>query len=216
MLIFLAMKTLINKLNLFFVFSIMTNVVLSQRIKEVVDIDNNIYHIIKIGKSEWMTENLKTLHYNNGDLIKDEHLIIDNPNPLYSGKYYSWKVVNDSRNICPTGWYVPSDKDWFYMENKLGGEDIAAIDMKSDMKGIWDDFDFDDFNASGFNAYPIGYVTEKGKLSNVGIHAYWWSSTEQNEKQAIGRAIGVNEDNVYKGFATKEDGLAVRCFRYVK
>ena len=107
-------------------------------------------------------------------------------------------------------------KDWFYLENKLGGEDIAAIDMKSDKKGVWEDFDFFDLNASGFSAFPIGYVTEKGKLSNVGIHAYWWSSTEQNEKQAIGRAIGINEDNVYKGFASKEDGLTIRCIRYIK
>ena len=210
------MKAVIYTLNLFFVVSLMTNVVLSQRIKEVKDIDGNNYSVIRIGKSEWMTENLRTMHFNNGDSILDEHLAISNPNPLYSGKYYSWSVVNDARNVCPTGWTVPTDQDWFYLENKLGGEDIAAIDMKSDKKGVWEDFDFFDLNASGFSAFPIGYVTEKGKLSNVGIHAYGWSSTEQNEKQAIGRAIGINEDNVYKGFASKEDGLTIRCFRYVK
>ena len=210
------MKAVIYTLNLFFVVSLMTNVVLSQRIKEVKDIDGNNYSVIRIGKSEWMTENLRTMHFNNGDSILDEHLAISNPNPLYSGKYYSWIVVNDARNVCPTGWTVPTDPDWFYLENKLGGEDIAAIDMKSDKKGVWEDFDFFDLNASGFSAFPIGYVTEKGKLSNVGIHAYWWSSTEQNEKQAIGRAIGINEDNVYKGFASKEDGLTIRCIRYIK
>ena len=210
------MKSTILKLNLFFVFIIITNLVLSQRLKEVIDIDSNVYHVIRIGKTEWMTENLKTLHFSNGDTILDKHLSVNNPNGLFSGKYYTWSVVNDERNVCPTGWKVPSDQDWFYMENKLGGEDIAAIDLKSDLKGIWDDFDYSDFNASGFCAYPIGYVSENGKLSNVGIHAYWWSSTEQNEKQAIGRAIGVNEDNVYKGFADKKDGLAVRCFRYIK
>ncbi len=210
------MKAVIYTLNLFFVVSLMTNVVLSQRIKEVKDIDGNNYSVIRIGKSEWMTENLRTMHFNNGDSILDEHLAISNPNPLYSGKYYSWMVVNDSRNVCPAGWTVPSDQDWFYLENNLGGEDIAAIDMKSDKKGVWEDFDFFDLNASGFSAFPIGYVTEKGKLSNVGIHAYWWSSTEQNEKQAIGRAIGINEDNVYKGFASKEDGLTIRCIRYIK
>ena len=215
MLILLAMKTRLNKINLLFVLTIMTNVVLSQRIKDVVDFDSNIYHVIRIGKTEWMTENLKTLHYSNGDSIIDEHLAVTNPNVLFSGKYYTWKVVNDTRNVCPSGWKVPADKDWFYMENILGGEEIAAIDMKSDVKGIWDDFDFEEFNASGFCAYPIGYVTEKGKLSNVGLHAYWWSSTEQNDKQSIGRAIGVSEDNVYKGFADKKDGLAIRCMRYV-
>jgi len=210
------MKTVIQTLNLFFVVSLMTNVVLSQRIKEVRDIDGNNYSVVRIGKSEWMSQNLRTLHFNNGDSIIDEHLKVNNANPLYSGKYYSWSVVNDKRNVCPTGWSVPSDQDWYYLENKLGGEDIAAIEMKSDIKGVWDDEDFFDLNASGFSAFPIGYVTEKGKLSNVGIHAYWWSSTQQNEKQAIGRAIGINEDNVYKGYASKEDGLTIRCFRYVK
>jgi uncharacterized protein (TIGR02145 family) len=209
------MKTNVNNVILFFAFSLITNVVLSQRLKEIVDIDSNIYHFIRIGKTEWMTENLKVLRYNNGDSIVDKQISVVNSNPLYTGRYYSWTVVTDSRNVCPTGWIVPSDKDWFYLENKLGGEDIAAIDMKSDKQGIWDDFDYAELNSSGFCAFPIGYVTEKGKLSNVGLHAYWWSSTEQNDKQAIGRAIGVNEDNVYKGYADKQDGLAVRCMRYV-
>ena len=80
------MKAVIYTLNLFFVVSLMTNVVLSQRIKEVKDIDGNNYSVIRIGKSEWMTENLRTMHFNNGDSILDEHLAISNPNPLYSGK----------------------------------------------------------------------------------------------------------------------------------
>ncbi len=210
------MKTKITNVILFWSFCMITNIVLSQRSKEVMDIDSNIYPIVRIGKTEWMTENLRVLRYNNGDTIKDKQVNVVNPNPLYTGRYYSWFVVSDKRNVCPTGWSVPSDIDWYYLENKLGGEDIAAIDMKSDMQGIWDNFDYNDFNSSGFCAYPIGYVNEKGKLSNVGIHAYWWSSSAQNDKQGIGIAIGINEDNVYKGFAMKEDGLAVRCFRYVK
>ena len=39
-------------------------------------------------------------------------------------------VVNDARNVCPAGWTVPSDQDWFYLENKLLGACIYWKETK--------------------------------------------------------------------------------------
>ena len=73
-----------------------------------------------------MAENLKTSSYSNGDPILHE---IDSTNWLnldsgafcwldnndgndFYGKLYNWYAVQDSRNLCPTGWHVPTNAEW--------------------------------------------------------------------------------------------------------
>jgi hypothetical protein len=87
------------------------------------------YSTIILGNGqEWMAENLRTTSYANGDPIPN---VTDGPqwsnlfgtgawahynndsqyeNPY--GKLYNWYTIADIRNICPTGWHVPSDAEW--------------------------------------------------------------------------------------------------------
>jgi uncharacterized protein (TIGR02145 family) len=50
-------------------------------------------------------------------------------------------------------------------------------------------------------------------LNNKGKYAYWWSSEAAEEETAWGREIGFNQDILYKGHASKKDGLSVRCVK---
>lgn len=36
----------------------------------VTDIDGNVYHTVTIGSHVWLAENLKVLHYRNGDAVE--------------------------------------------------------------------------------------------------------------------------------------------------
>ena len=102
----------------------------------VVDIDGNIYQTVKIGNQIWMSENLRTTRYRNGDLIgttlpanKDingettpKYQWTCNGNESYAktyGRLYTWYAVVDERFIAPEGWHVASHEEWNEMENYL-------------------------------------------------------------------------------------------------
>ena len=108
--------------------------------RAVADIDGNCYDAVKIGDQVWMSENLRTTRYANGDPIPmgvesstdpcryapdgDESQV-----PVY-GYLYNWSAVmhgetssnavpSGVQGICPNGWHVPSDSEWTAMENSI-------------------------------------------------------------------------------------------------
>ena len=100
------------------------------------DIDGNEYNTVTIGTQTWMSENLKTRHYQNGDLIETTNPALKNisveKEPKYQWTYkgdddncktygllYTWYAATDSRNIAPKGWHVATDDDWSTLENYL-------------------------------------------------------------------------------------------------
>jgi uncharacterized protein (TIGR02145 family) len=102
----------------------------------ITDIDGNVYNIETIGTQIWMTENLKTTKYRNGDLIGTTVFplldISGESTPKYQwpcagnesnvstyGRLYTWFTVTDSRSICPTGWHIPTDYEWMDLTNYL-------------------------------------------------------------------------------------------------
>ena len=101
------------------------------------DYEGNIYKTVKIGTQVWMAENLKVMHYRNGEPIiniKEAsqwknlntgaycHIKNKPDNTKVSGLLYNWYTADDERNICPTGWHVPSDPEWDVLTTFLSGE----------------------------------------------------------------------------------------------
>jgi uncharacterized protein (TIGR02145 family) len=111
---------------------------------QLTDKDGNIYNSVTIGTQMWITENLKTTKYSNGDAIPTTTLDIslestpkyqwaygdDSTNIATYGRLYTWYAVIDSRNICPTGWHVPTDAEWETLKTNLGGDTIAGGKLK--------------------------------------------------------------------------------------
>jgi uncharacterized protein (TIGR02145 family) len=161
--------------------------------ENIVDIESNIYRTIKIGKQVWMADNLSTTKYNNGDNI--DNIIFSKGDEEEDNKIWNWSenrvlvfennyyydahVVLDSRNICPIGWHIPSDKEWKILIGYLGGNEFAGVPMKD--KDNWkENYNIQiGSNQSGFNARPIGYKTS-GNIHEIGEMAGFWSSTISN------------------------------------
>lgn len=98
------------------------------------DLDGNRYRSIKIGNQVWMTENLKTTKFRNGESIPN---LADNSawtstlsaaysdydnnpnNGIAYGRLYNWYAASDSRNIAPAGWHVPTTEEWTQLVDYL-------------------------------------------------------------------------------------------------
>jgi len=117
----------------------------------IYDAQRNAYRTVIIGTQTWMTDNLRSTVFNNGDPIVTttptnlDLTLAENPayqwnckdNEIYAnayGKLYTWYAVSDSRGICPAGWHLPNNAEWttlatYLTDNGYGfggsGNDIA-------------------------------------------------------------------------------------------
>jgi uncharacterized protein (TIGR02145 family) len=194
----------------------------------VKDADGNVYKTVTIGSQTWLVENLKTTHYRNGDPVLNETdkkswsllqtgAYSDYKNDVNTaetfGKLYNWHAVNDSRNICPVGWHVPSDREWLTLINFLGGESIAGAKLKEAGLSHWESPNLEATNASGFNAFPAGSRDNgTGVFLNLNYYTYFWSSTEI-EKSAWGYNLSFYYAGIGRFKFDKTFGISVRCIK---
>jgi uncharacterized protein (TIGR02145 family) len=200
----------------------------------VTDIDGNTYLTIKIGDQWWMAENLKVTHYRNGDTIPN----IINPNEwgfLTTGAYcdyndavygrlYNWYAVDDSRNIAPEGWHVPTDTEWKRLEMSLGMNQAEADatgwrgtdeggKLKQSGTCNWLSPNFGATNESRFTALPGGHRLANGNYDLIGLAGLFWSSAEVMGSYAYSRYLSYGYARVHRGYGPKSSGYSVRCVK---
>jgi uncharacterized protein (TIGR02145 family) len=196
----------------------------------VTDIDGNVYRTVTIGTQVWMAENLRVLHYRNGDPIP--HVTDGNEwsdlttgaccpynntiiMPLIAtyGRLYNWYAVNDSRNIAPEGWHVPSDAEWQTLADYLGGDAVAGGKMKEAGTTHWDSPNTGATNESGLTVLPGGDRDYNGTYDGMGFLAYFWSSTEVDSGNAWYRYLHCEVSNFGRHSYDKPTGFSVRCVK---
>lgn len=191
----------------------------------VTDIDGNVYKTVKIGNQWWMVENLKVTHFRNGDAIPNiadttdweyisraAYCIYKNNNSFVHkyGLLYNWNSVDDSRNIAPEGWHIPTNGEWWTLVNVLGGESVAGDKLKA--KSGW--YTNSGTNRSGFAALPGG-LRNKDEFYNLGYRGYWWTSTD-NESSHYVPYWSLSYDNsvAKENYGSRHGGgLSVRCIK---
>ena len=194
----------------------------------VTDIDGNTYRTIVIGNQEWMAENLTVEHYANGDPIPNVTnsgqwaglstgaWCYYNNDPQFEcpyGKLYNCYTVADPRNVCPTGWHVPTDAEYTILTNYLGGVQLVGGKMKSTGLQYWLNPNYAATNESGFSGLPGGYRNNGGPFYNFGSYGHWWSSTEYLAANAWSRGLYYDGGVVDRGNSSKRSGFSVRCLR---
>ena len=193
--------------------------------QQVNDVDGNTYTTIKIKDQLWFESNLKTTRYTNGDKIlnakKASKWVNHDSLPQYmqhklkndKGFYYNWYVVNDKRGVCPSGWKVPTQKDFNELILSLGGSEKAGLKMKNLI--AWGDTT-KIIETTIFNALPSGFVEISGILNQENIRACWWSMDEQYKETAYSYSIGNMGTHIIRDKFYKKQGNSIRCMKSLR
>jgi uncharacterized protein (TIGR02145 family) len=139
------------------------------------------------------------------------------------GRLYQWKAAMNnatterSQGICPTGWHIPSDCEWMFLENSLGMS-VANQELDNAWRTSGSvDLDLSSSvnsgtNSSGFSGLLAGYRNINGTYLR-GTYGRWWSSTATAANSARARDIHVSTSGVFRYAATKDYGYSVRCLK---
>lgn len=188
-------------------------IIFNTSIAQVKDIDGNKYQTTNIGTQVWMSENLNTSKFSNGDIIRKATSKAEwdeankNVEPVWAyiffndeyasyGKFYNWHAVNDERGLAPKGWKIPSKEDW---------EKLAADDEGEKLKSTegWNSADIQNTqynsndpnstpkvfvngngtNSTGFNAKPNSQYSYNSWERKVAIEAVYWTSSAVEQNQ---------------------------------
>ena len=197
------------------------------------DVDGNSYKTVLLGTQQWMAENLKVTKFNDGTLIpfyssesqwssasagatcylnNDLSMV-----PKY-GRLYNWytisKTKNGNKNLCPTGWHVPTLSEWTVLFDYLGGESVAGGRMKETGYVNWASPNTGATNSSLFTGLPGG-----GRMYDIGTYAYytglgcWWSDNETGTYGAWMIGLQNNSTGILKSENGKTDGFSIRCLK---
>lgn len=201
------------------------------------------YETVQIGEQCWFSENLRSLSYQNGDIIpsnlNDNDWInatsgatavygegassCDDDSPAgnacdetwmlnFSGRLYNGYAVLDNRQLCPSGWQVPSQSDFVELGNSLGGSENAGNELKSSFGWY---LNGNGPNSVGFDGRPGGFrVHSNGRFQNGGSGGWFWSASLDSNELMEGVALTwVSEELDINSPSPPVTGRSVRCIK---
>jgi len=191
------------------------------------------YPAKRIGYQCWMTENLRTETYDDGNVVADYHAYMDNPANLEKfGYLYTWYSAvrvaendNDAepeiltaangtsyiQGVCPEGWAVASVADYGVLYQHVGD----VILLKDAGEGYWYPGSGGVLPNSGFNSRAGGfYNAANSRYEDIltGDH-YWKSDSTAGTVNAATGFINYFCDAPADGQSPKTDRKSVRCIK---
>lgn len=190
-----------------------------------VDADENGYYSVMIGTQEWLSENLKTTHFSNGEAISNVTVAYDwsaltspgyctykNEEPGIYGNLYNFYAASDSRNVCPAGWHVPTLTELNTMIAFLGGEVEADKKIREAGLAHWL-YNTGATNSTGLTLLPAGNREGNGDFMNRMYSTYVWSSTTGGVEGGMNIGLEWNAPKIYITPYGKSYGASIRCLK---
>ena len=145
---------------------------------------------------------------------------------LNEGSLYQWSAAMNAasseraQGICPTGWHIPSDCEWMYLEHSLGmdvtsQQNIAnrsSGNIGSKLSGFTSNGLGD--NSSGFTGRFAGFRNSaNGAFVFRDEGAFWWSSSQSNSSEAYIRELSKLHNGIVRNSRSTAMGYSVRCIK---
>ncbi len=184
------------------------------------------YGTIHRGNQCWLTENLQSELFTNGDPIE---MVLtgwssignsgtpaltpydyDTLNVPTYGWLYNWYAVTDPRGLCPTDWHVSEQADWDALTSTLSASTAgASLKAKSSDPVPWNGY-----NSIGFAAVPAGYRKSDGIYSSLESGAYFWTPDQYSSVSGRHSKLTTGSSTVSDTYYSKKGGMSVRCVKY--
>ncbi len=138
------------------------------------------------------------------------------------GYLYNWYAAagiitnggTSTKNICPTGWHVPTDSSWTVLTDYLGGLTLAGSKMKAISTTYWSTQSAGTNNSSNFSALPGGWRDSTGQFAGVEIWALFWSATRIGTTcTAWYRYLSHINGTVDRSPYPLKNGFSIRCLK---
>lgn len=207
------------------------------------------YRTVLIGNQCWLKDNL-----NIGNMILSTSTPANNTtfekfcqnndsmNCSLFGGLYKWNEAMDYfyesssfQGVCPDGWRVPTDNEWYILENYLkndgqaceasrDGGALSCLDAGDKLKTTVSNFSppWSGSNSSGFSALFNPLMYSSGEFfnpdsTNVQWTSYWSSTSNTSDNsRAIARLLNSNSSGVQRASKTKQEAHSIRCIKEVK
>ena len=202
------------------------------------------YKTVKICNQTWMAENVNagvmlqhsgnTISQTDNDRIDKFCYDNDRVNCDKYGGLYTWHEtmqyassdngsIGKVQGVCPTGWHIPTDKEWQVLIDCLGDDSTSGGKMKAlgifeDNTGNWYSPNAYATNSSGFSAEPGGYICYKcgGSFNYIHREGRYWAATlcSSSVSSAISRYFFYNSALArWLDTVDIDDSQSVRCIK---
>ena len=228
-------------------------------IDSVYDHQGNAYAVVQIGNQCWLRENMRCTTSPSGNLRKGNGEAVsatmayfyDNTDdekltPRMRGMLYNWEGAMDTtgtlstsaiytnrRGICPKGWHLPTDDEWFTLETKelsgipptsgtaYRGTGVGKLTGGCDwtISGSGEEtqpgnYFYSERNITGLFLVPAGYYNGS-TFTDVSKGATLWSSTILSDGSVYYRGLKFSEPGMGRNTSSTVSAFSVRCVRNV-
>jgi uncharacterized protein (TIGR02145 family) len=197
-------------------------------IGQVIEYEGETYNAVEIGEQCWLDRNLNVGvridssqdAVDNGIIEKYCYRDLEENCNVYGGLYKWWEMMQHqggqrTQGICPPGWLVPNEDDFWQLIDYLGGRVPAGGELKEVGFAYWNPPNEGATNSTGFTALPGGRLQYYGDGSYawLGEEAHIWTSSSWIQ-YAWSFKLWYDSDSSDTEYAThRHNALSVRCLR---